>query len=139
MKFSVKLAGAAAALAASAMVIAPAQAGESLLEAFSNNAPCSDLVASAKEQEWETFSDVYNAAYKLVKEAQAEIKKVEAEGDTTPNQIAEVKELVGKDANEVALNFASRYAKCKAVKEDFAASTKGSAKVFGSSVASLSS
>lgn len=139
MKFSVKLAGAAAALAASAMVIAPAQAADSFLEAISKNVPCSALEASAKEQKWETFSDVYNATYKVVKEAQAEIKKAEAEGDTTPNQIAAYKEFVGKDANEVALNFASRYAECKAVKEDFAASTKGSAKVFGSSIASLSS
>lgn len=139
MKFSVKLAGAAAALAASAMVIAPAQAGESFVEAISNSVPCSAVTANAKEKKWETFSDVYNAAYKLVKDAQAEIKKTEAEGNTTPNQIAALKEFVGKDANEVALNLASRYVECKAVKEDFAASTKGSAKVFGSSIASLSS
>lgn len=139
MKFSVKLAGAAAALAASAMVIAPAQAGESLLEAVSNNVPCSALVTNAKNEKWETFSDVYTYFYKAAKEAQAEIKKAEAEGNTTPNQIAAFKELAGKDANEVALNVAGRFTECKAVKEDFAASTKGSAKVFGSSIASLSS
>lgn len=140
MKFSVKLAGAAAALAASAMVIAPAQAAEeSLVDAVAKEVPCAEAVKQAKEYKLETFSDVYNHAYKELKELHDSINKEVAKGDTTPNQLAFAQALFGKDPNATALEFADRFATCGAVKKDIAHSTKGSAKVFGSSLASLSS
>ena len=118
MKNSLKFAGVAVALAASALAIVPAQAAETArLETVVLNTPCVGLDVYARANKLAYFSDVYNHYYKQLKDINQE----------------------GVDNNASALNIADRYLKCEVVKADFASSTEGSGKVFGSSFASLSS